>query len=108
MVHETLKSINNQASEAACEGEAGYVEAVTETKPLDITQRVSLSIAVGNFIRSRAAFDEACTRFNESCSAMRNMLRGRQSRFVAKIDFKNHLVTSNLMGDFDVEEIETL
>lgn len=105
MVHglETLAAINNKLCE-----EAEVASEIAEPAPLDITQRVALSIAVGNYVRAEGRFDVACKGFNESASALRNALAGRNHRFIAKIDFKNYLVTYNDRGGFDIQEVESL
>lgn len=73
----------------------------------DIETRVAISLAVGRYLRAVERFEAASKEFNESCSALRNQLV-EPSRFVAKIDFKHFLVTSDQERNFEVEELELI
>ena len=74
---------------------------------LDIERRVALSLAVGRYLRSSDRFQEASKDFTEACNSLRKQL-GTQQRFVAQIDFKHYLVTSDRDGNFDIEPIASL
>ena len=74
---------------------------------LDIERRVALSLAVGRYLRSADRFNEASRDFTGACKSLRKQL-GTNQRFVAQIDFKHYLVTSDRDGNFDVEAIPTL
>ncbi|MCC9642997.1 hypothetical protein U8335_23960 [Roseiconus lacunae] len=74
---------------------------------LDIERRVALSLAVGRYLRSADRFNEASRDFTGACKSLRKQL-GTNQRFVAQIDFKHYLVTSDRDGNFDIEAIPTL
>ena len=74
---------------------------------LDIERRVALSLAVGRYLRSADRFNQASRDFTEACKSLRRQL-GTNQRFVAQIDFKHFLLTSDRDGNFDVEAIPTL
>ncbi|QDT05218.1 hypothetical protein K227x_36170 [Rubripirellula lacrimiformis] len=74
---------------------------------LDIERRVALSLAVGRYLRSADRFNEASKDFTGACKSLRKQL-GTNQRFVAQIDFKHYLVTSDRDGNFDIEAIPTL
>ncbi|MCC9656373.1 hypothetical protein [Rhodopirellula halodulae] len=74
---------------------------------LDIERRVALSLAVGRYLRSADRFNEASRDFTGACKSLRKQL-GTSQRFVAQIDFKHYLVSSDRDGNFDIEAIPTL
>ncbi|MCM2372748.1 hypothetical protein [Aporhodopirellula aestuarii] len=74
---------------------------------LDIERRVALSLAVGRYLRSADRFNEASRDFTGACKSLRKQL-GTNQRFVAQIDFKHYLVTSDRDGNFDIEAMPTL
>lgn len=74
---------------------------------LDIERRVALSLAVGRYLRSADRFNEVSRDFTGACKSLRKQL-GTNQRFVAQIDFKHYLVTSDRDGNFDIEAIPTL
>ncbi|MBB3205094.1 putative class III extradiol MEMO1 family dioxygenase [Rhodopirellula rubra] len=74
---------------------------------LDIERRVALSLAVGRYLRSADRFNQTSRDFTGACKSLRKQL-GTNQRFVAQIDFKHYLVTSDRDGNFDVEAIPTL
>ena len=74
---------------------------------LDIERRVALSLAVGRYLRSADRFNQASRDFTGACKSLRKQL-GTNQRFVAQIDFKHYLVTSDRDGNFDIEAIPTL
>lgn len=74
---------------------------------LDIERRVGISLAVGRYLRSADRFNEASSDFTGACKSLRTQL-GVNQRFVAQVDFKHYLVTSDRDGNFDVEAIPTL
>lgn len=74
---------------------------------LTIERRVALSLAVGRYLRSTQRFNEASKDFTERCKTLRAEL-GNEQRFVAQIDFKHYLVTSDREGNFEVEHIQSL
>ena len=73
----------------------------------DIETRVNVSLAVGRYLRAMDRFEAATNEFNEACSALRNQLV-EPSRFVAKIDYKHYLVTSDQERNVEVEELELI
>jgi hypothetical protein len=52
-------------------------------------------------------FNEASRDFTGACKSLRKQL-GTNQRFVAQIDFKHYLVTSDRDVNFDIEAIPTL
>ena len=74
---------------------------------LDIERRVSLSLAVGRYLRSAERFNEASRDFTSACKSLRKQLGGNQ-RFIVQVDFKHYLVTSDRDGNFDIEQIQSL
>ena len=76
-------------------------------KGLDIETRVSVSLAVGQYLRASDRFNEASKEFTEACKSLRKHL-GSESRFVVQVDFASYLVTTDSDGNFDVEKIEVI
>jgi len=74
---------------------------------LDIERRVSISLAVGRYLRSSQRFNEASREFTDACKTLRKEL-GNEQRFVVQNDFKHFLVTSDREGNFEVEQIQSL
>ena len=74
---------------------------------LEIERRVSISLAVGRYLRSADRFQEASKDFTETCKTLRNQL-GTEQRFVVQVDFKHYLVTSDKDGNFDIEHIQSI
>ena len=74
---------------------------------LDIEKRVSISLAVGRYLRSAERFNEASREFTGACRSLRTQL-GSEQRFVVQVDWKHYLVTSDRDGNFDVEPITSL
>ncbi len=74
---------------------------------LDIERLAALTLAVGRYLRSADRFNEASRDFTGACKSLRKQL-GTNQRFVAQIDFKHYLVTSDRDGNFDIEAIPTL
>jgi predicted class III extradiol MEMO1 family dioxygenase len=74
---------------------------------LDIERRVSISLAVGRYLRAADRFQEVSREFTGACKTLRKQL-GSDQRFVVQVDFKHYLVTSDSAGNFDVEAIQTL
>lgn len=72
---------------------------------IDIDTRVAISLAIGRYLRAMAKFETATMEFNEACSMLRNRL-SKPSRFVARVDSRHYLVTSDEDRNFEVEEIE--
>ena len=73
----------------------------------DIETRVAISLAIGRYLRAADRFEAASKEFNDSCAALRNQMV-EPSRFVAKVDFKHYLVTSDQERNFEVEELELI
>ena len=73
----------------------------------DIETRVAISLAVGRYLRAAERFKAASEEFNEACTALRSQL-DEPSRFVAKIDYRHYLVTSDQERNFEVEELELI
>ena len=74
---------------------------------MGIEQRVSLSLAVGRYLRSADRFNEASKEFTGACKALRKNL-GTSQRLVVQIDFKHYLVTSDRHGNFDVDPVASV
>ncbi len=74
---------------------------ITLSAPESIDDRVAATMAVSEYLRAMQAFEAASTRFNEACNRMRTTIP-KNSRFVTKVDFSSHLVTTNNNGDFEV------
>jgi hypothetical protein len=72
---------------------------------MDIEQRVAISLAVGRYLRTSEAFNDATKEFNEACTKLRSVL-SEPVRVITKVQYRHYLVTSNKEGDFEVEEIE--
>lgn len=70
----------------------------------DIETRVAVSLAIGRYLRAVDRFEAASQEFNEACSSLRSQL-AQPSRFIAKVDFKYVLVTSDQERNFEVEEL---
>jgi hypothetical protein len=75
------------------------------TSSADFETRVSISLAVGRYLRAMTRLEAATHEFNEACSLLRNQLPP-PSRFVTKIDFKYYLVTTDQERNFEVEELD--
>lgn len=71
----------------------------------DIEKRVSTSLAVGRYLRASERFNEASSEFTSACKSLRQEL-GRDQRFVACIEHKHYLVTTDAEGNFDVDLVE--
>ncbi len=74
---------------------------------LDIDRRVSISLAVGRYLRSADRFNDASREFTGACKSLRTHL-GTDQRFVVQVDFKHYLVTSDRDGNFEVEPVQSL
>lgn len=74
---------------------------------LDIERRVGISLAVGRYLRTSDRFNDASKDFTGACKSLRKQL-GPNQRFVAQVDFKHYLVTSDRDGNFEVEPIASL
>jgi hypothetical protein len=75
--------------------------------PTDIEQRVSISLAVGRYLRAAERFNEASRDFTDACKTLRKQL-GASQRFIVQLDWKHYLVTSDADGNFDVEHIVSI
>ena len=73
----------------------------------DFETRIAISLAVGRYLRAVERFEAISKEFNEACSSLRDQL-DEPRRFVAKIDFKHYLVTSDQERNFEVEELELI
>ena len=74
---------------------------------MDIETRVAISLAIGRYLRAMAKFETATMEFNQACSMLRNHL-SEPSRFIARVDSRHYLVTSDRDRDFEVEELELI
>lgn len=72
-----------------------------------IEEKVGMSLAIGRYVRAASRFNEASSDFTKSCKDLRSKL-GTNKQFICNIDHKHYLVTSDIDGNFDVEEIESL
>lgn len=77
------------------------------TPKLDIDRRVEISLAIQRYLRAAEQFEAASLAFNEACQVMRNALP-RASRLIANVNHQHHLVTNDLDGNFQVEQIDTV
>ncbi len=73
----------------------------------DITERINIAVAVGDYLRAVDRFETASTVLNRACSELRSQINGR-TRFVVQAEHRQFLVTSDSDGNFDVEQIELL
>jgi hypothetical protein len=74
---------------------------------MDIETRVTVSLAIQRYLRAAERFESANEDFMAACNAMRETLP-KDSRFIANINHKHHLVTVDAIGGFHVEEIATV
>lgn len=75
--------------------------------PMDIEQRVTISLALQRYLRSVERFESASNEFNEACQAIRQTLP-QQSRLIANVLHKHYLVTSDDESNFEVEHVDTV
>lgn len=75
--------------------------------PMNIEQRVTISLSLQRYMRALERFNSACKEFNEACHTVRETLP-RQSRFVANVSHQHYLVTSDREGNFEVEQVDTV
>lgn len=73
----------------------------------DIETRVAISLALGRYLRAADHFEVASREFSEACDGLRTQL-SKPRRFVAKVDYKHYLVTSDHESNFEVEELELI
>ncbi|MDZ4851694.1 MAG: hypothetical protein SGI77_20595 [Pirellulaceae bacterium] len=73
----------------------------------NIETRVAVYLAIGRYLRAASHFEAASREFNEACEGVRSQL-AEPSRFIAKVDFKHFLVTSDRERNFEVEELELI
>jgi hypothetical protein len=73
----------------------------------DPETRVAISVAVSRYLQAAQRFESASREFTQACDALRTQLN-EPSRFVAKVDFKHFLVTSDQERNFEVEELELI
>jgi hypothetical protein len=74
---------------------------------LDIEARVAISIAAGRYLRAVQRFESANQDFSDACQSLRAALP-KSSRFVANIEHKHYLLTTDAEGNFEVEELDTI
>ena len=74
---------------------------------LDIDTRVNISLAVGSYLRAVDRFDAASQVMTKACSELREQIP-RQSRFVVQAEYRHYLISSDIDGNFEVEQIESL
>ena len=74
---------------------------------LDIERLAALTLAVGRYLRSADRFNDSSKDFTGACRSLRKQL-GPEQRFVVQVDFKHYLVTSDRVGNFDIEPIASL
>ncbi len=75
--------------------------------PMDIDQRVNVSLALQRYLGAVERFESASREFNNACQAIRDVLP-KASRFVANISHKHFLVTSDREGNFEVEQVDSV
>jgi|688.fasta_scaffold665024_2 hypothetical protein len=74
---------------------------------LDIDTRISISLAVGSYLRAVDRFDAASQAMTEACSELREQIDG-PARFVVQVEYRHYLVTRDHEGNFEIEQIESL
>ena len=75
--------------------------------PMDIEQRVTLSLDLQRYLRAVEKFESSSREFNEACQGLRaNLMQPR--RFIFQVSFRHYLVTSDSEGNFEVEQIESV
>jgi len=75
--------------------------------PMDIEQRVTVSLALQRYMRAVERFEAVSKEFNEACQSVRESLP-RQGRFVANVSHRHYLVTSDREGNFEVEQVDSV
>lgn len=73
----------------------------------EIQNRINLGLAVRSYLRAVERFEAASAAFNQSCVDVRKSL-GANKKFVANVDYKHYLISSDDQGNFEVEQIESL
>jgi len=84
------------------------LEVPEPTRQKTIEDRVAISLAVMRYVRTLAQFESAQAEFQEACQSVRAALKDAPDQFIAKVDYQNYLVFVSHLGDFKVEEIETI
>lgn len=84
-------------------------EATKKPRPecMDIQTRVTVSLAIGRYLRAAERFESASLEFNESCQGLRKALP-RESHFVANVMHQHYVVTCDHEGNFNIDQIDTL
>lgn len=75
--------------------------------PMDIDQRVTISLALQRYLRAIERFEAASSEFNDACQSIRASLP-KESRFVAVVSHQHYLVTSDQEGNFEVEQVDAV
>ncbi|HAC91240.1 MAG TPA: hypothetical protein DCF63_11520 [Planctomycetaceae bacterium] len=75
--------------------------------PMNIEQRVTISLALQRYLNAVDRFETASNEFNAACLAMRNTLP-QCCRFIANSSLSHYLVNSDHEGNFEVEQVETI
>jgi hypothetical protein len=75
--------------------------------PMDIEQRVTVSLALQRYVRAVERFEAASNEFDEACRSIRQSLP-RPTRFVANVSHQHYLVTSDREGNFEVEQVDSV
>lgn len=71
----------------------------------DIEQRVSLALAIRNYLQATEGLHKANDEFVKACEELRSQAQ-RDRRIVAHIDYRYWLLEVDAEGNFDLEEIE--
>lgn len=83
------------------------LDAETSKPKLDIENRIQISVAIDNYIRTERQYFEARKRFDESCSQLKSVIVP-SSRLVVCRQWTSYLLTTDAAGDFEIAEIETI
>ena len=73
----------------------------------EMENRINLGVALRSYLRAVERFEAASTAFNQSCVDVRKSL-GANKKFVAYVDYKHYLISSDDHGNFEVEPVESL
>jgi hypothetical protein len=73
---------------------------------MSVEERVSVSLAVGRYLKRAEEFNAASREFTKACKDLRKCL-GTKARLIANINGKHYLVTSDRDGNFDVELVDS-
>ncbi len=73
----------------------------------NVESRVSLALAVREYLRQSDRHDAALKGFEGACDNLRSHI-DRNARYVVQIDYRHWLLEVDESGNFELEEIELL